>query len=471
MFLAIPLSSLMPPCARRIMGTGLLALPYSIHTLGVTVGIAFLVLNLLVNYYAGSILHETATAVEQQQQLENRQFSKERLQFEDLMTQTDMMALNQNTINSTNTLFSVDTAIYTQHTQIHHDTATFDFIGIATGVFKDKRVTKGVQLVYYSNIFLVLGNYVLVMAHAVSAAIGEDKICLPTAGLIAAIGMLVVSQSRTMAKLGRVASIVSLGVLVIVVLQCLWEIWIQDPMVVVTPVVEPSLLRQLLRTFSATGSIGFAVGSQKLFLNVRHELIHRSEAPQALALSLAFFGSGYIAICLAAGPNPPPFLLDAIPTYTVNRRLAGLLLWIHVVVSYSINSQAICSSMDRLLWRKLSQILPCPSGLVDAEPATRWFTLTFLMAVLAYTVSNAIPFFKDLVALIGAVTAVPLTLLFPALFWRRHLNVPLFYYKQGYLASSLLTYFAMAFLILATIGCIYSIQQDWSSHGAPFSCH
>ena len=245
-----------------------------------------------------------------------------------------------------------------------------------------------------------------------------------------------------------------------------------------------------LRQLSATGSIGFAVGSQKLFLNIRHELRDRRQAPVSLALALAVFGATYILICWAAGPNPPSFLFDAIPAGTKRRRIGGVLLWIHVVVSYVINAQALCSSMDRLLWRrwttKLCACFPssCTSTrLVDSAPATRWMILTFVVGVAAYLVANAVPFFTDLVALIGAVTSVPLTLLLPALFWRQHLQVALLgrccswgggnggANANADMPSLALTYFAIVFMIAATIGAINVIALDWSTHGPPFACY
>jgi hypothetical protein len=119
---------------------------------------------------------------------------------------------------------------------------------------------------YYVNIFLVLGNYILVQAHAVQAAFGGE-LCLPTAGLIASTGMVVVSQSRTMARLGRTASIVSLSALFIVVIQCIVAAQQAEPQVVESTLVlakEHSTLRKL----SALGSIGFAVGSQKVSIVV-----------------------------------------------------------------------------------------------------------------------------------------------------------------------------------------------------------
>ena len=48
------------------------------------------------------------------------------------------------------------------------------------------------------------------MSHAVAAAVGEVRVNLPVAGLMAATAIVVVlSQFHTMAKLGRYASLVS----------------------------------------------------------------------------------------------------------------------------------------------------------------------------------------------------------------------------------------------------------------------
>jgi amino acid permease len=309
-----------------------------------------------------------------------------------------------------------------------------------------------------------LGNYILVQSHAVQAAFGGE-LCLPTAGLIASTGMFVVSQSQTMARLGRTASLLSLAALFIVVMQCMVAVHQADRYRPAEPVEASTDFgkeHSILRKLSALGSIGFAVGSQKLFLNIRHELSDRKAAPRSLAMSLSAFGTFYVVIALAAGSHPPAFLFDAIPA-GLNRRIAGLLLWAHVVVSYAINSQAICSSMDRLVWYRVT------SDTISASQ--RWLILSSLMVVAAYTVANAIPFFQDLVALIGALTSVPLTLLLPAIFWRKYMAVPIWKPTHDSLYSYLLIVFAVVFMMSATVGSVYSIQQDWSTHGPPFSCN
>lgn len=384
------------------LGTGLLALPNNIYTLGVPLGLGFLICNLPINYYAGWIFHRSALAIEEQHVRENLAYSSASNTTVSKSSDTDVddegheqsqrnyqsvsnrPTDDNNNNNNDKSAAKIDTTailVEQPHQQqqqrspppamLHHDTATYDFIGMTAALFPDnKTATRRVMGIYYTNIFLVMGNYILVMSHAVAAAVGEERVSLPVAGLIAATAMFVVlSQFRTMAKLGRYASLVSLSALLTVVLQCLWEVRQQQrlfPMILPPPPFETviateSTIMHRLRKLSALGSIGFSIGSQKLFLNIRHELTDRRDAPKSLAISLSVFGTAYVLLVAAAGPNPPGFLFDAIPVHTWNRHVAGILLWMHVVVSYGasvivlllhfVGARCLCC------WRQLLQYL------------------------------------------------------------------------------------------------------------------
>ncbi|KAL3920380.1 MAG: hypothetical protein SGILL_003292 [Bacillariaceae sp.] len=462
------------------LGTGLLALPHDITVvLGSRFGLFFLILQLPINLYAGSILSDAALFVETNQQSattntdvnvihEGRRLlsagtDKDRIRH-------DAVTKKQYHAGKIDEQHEADDNSLVDHGHDHDTTATFDFIGMTAALFDSKTATRWAVTVYYTNIFLVLGNYIVVMSHAVTALIGEDVICIPTAGILASTLMFAVCQMKTMARLGRSASAISLTALGIVVAQCLYfsnhsESAHDDGQLESENDDMDSgfSLNNLLRQFSAMGSIGFAVGSQKLFLNIRHEFADRKKAPQSLAVALAAFGSFYVGIVLAAGPKPPGFLFDAIPSHTFQRRIAGLFLWVHVVVSYAINSQAICSSMDRVFFHRLLQ------GWGDNK---RWMLLTGMMAATAFFVANAIPFFKDLVAFIGSLTSVPLTLLLPAVFYRRVQSVHIWCPTTKSLASYSLLAFSSAFMVTATLGSIYTILTDWENHtGGFFSCH
>eukprot|EP00984_Skeletonema_dohrnii_P038797 scaffold42467_cov161-Skeletonema_dohrnii-CCMP3373.AAC.6 len=195
----------------------------------------------------------------------------------------------------------------------------------------------------------------------------------------------------------------------------------------------------------------------------------KQAAPGSLSISLSLFGLAYVTVCLLAGPNPPSFLFDAIPAGTP-RRLGGALLWIHVAVSYAINSQAFCSSVERVVGHKLGR---CLFG-----PRFRWTALTGMVALASYIVANSIPFFKlsqtdacaltlylychqDLVSLCGALTSIPLTLILPAILYRR-------LYPSK--AVGLLLIASTLFMIVGLIGAVGSINVDKQMR-APFSCN
>jgi len=247
-------------------------------------------------------------------------------------------------------------------------------------------------------------------------------------------------------------------------------------------------------------------------------------APESLSIALVIIALAYIVVCLLAGPNPPGFLFDAIPVEsTWQRRIAGFLLWIHVAVSYAINNQALCSSIDRLVFQPNSlssnkrhhleqqsktklhaetQTQPQRHREVGISPKcwnfigrikhrylealqnrrSRWVGLTLVVAVSSFLLANAIPFFKDLVALIGSLTTIPLTLLLPALFHRKVQQLPLWKPATLFLVSSslpgqssniasyALLIFSVIFLVVGLMGSLGSIELDWSEHGPPFAC-
>ena len=449
--------------------------------LGTKLGLFFLIVNLPINYGAGLILSLAADHVEQGGNHEEY--------FGDAQRVTNTTATTRLVTETSSKRYdALENSGYSDDDEVENaselenigpnmddsDTATFDFVGMTAKIFNDLKTTQLVMILYYVNIFLVLGNYIVVMSHAVIAMLdngtNDDGIfsCTPIAGLLASTLMFSISQLRTMARLGRTASVVSLLSLSVVVAQCLFFAQQNDDTINKVGEFEDDVggVRLFLRQLSALGSIGFAVGSQKLFLNIRHEFADRQNAPKSLAVSLTAFGSFYVFIVAMAGDNPPGFLFDTIPRGNINRQAAGFFLWVHVAVSYAINSQAICASMDRNFFSRWG-----PVRLWSDE--RRWTVLTAIMASTAFFIANAVPFFKDLVAFCGALTSVPLTLLLPAVFYRRACEkVPVWYPPAGKgWASYLLLIFSSIFMVAATLGSVYSILSDWKHHsGGFFSC-
>ena len=393
------------------LGVGVLALPQDVHVLGRFSGLAFLLLQIPINYYAGYILAWTAVQIEKDSEtcdsysidgdgttLEMAtQTSKDKAtktedsngeseslpddsvsdapndttrtmegsdysdlkprrrwqQYHNVASATDKKdvdeeddilrlgppvalphSIDPNADNDgKDGIIEVEELEAKQHSS-PSNASTVDFIGISAAVFSrdylegttpssassspfKNSAQNMVMLLYYLNIFLVLGDYMLVMAHAVAAV--WDGICITTAGLIASTLMFAICQLNTMALLGQYVSMASLTALAIVLVQCVWEAnqrpsMEQDTSSPVTNTEDTGngnrLLRTLaddshpsiLRKFSALASICFALGSQKLFLNIRHELHDREkDAMPVFSRSLGIFGMAYVVVILLSG--------------------------------------------------------------------------------------------------------------------------------------------------------------------------
>mmetsp|Transcript_12502 Transcript_12502/g.27540 ORF Transcript_12502/g.27540 Transcript_12502/m.27540 type:complete len:149 (-) Transcript_12502:289-735(-) len=145
--------------------------------------------------------------------------------------------------------------------------------------------------------------------------------------------------------------------------------------------------------------------------------------------------------------------------------------------------------MDRLLF------MAAALTSTTTRDRVRWVSLTFVLAVSSYLVANAIPFFKDLVALIGAATTIPLNLTLPPVLsqhWQQWTRLKHLRRRQtlgneespssipeigtprrgwGYMASSSLLLYSIVFLGVGLAGSLASVKRDWAQSSAgPFAC-
>ena len=158
---------------------------------------------------------------------------------------------------------------------------------------------------FYTKIFLVLGDYILVMSHAV-VVLFNGAICLTWAGVLASTLMFALCQLRTMAQLGHTVTALSLITLTIVVVQCLVADQQQQQLQHTSATyISPNDRGQasMLLQLSALASIAFATGPNKLVLNIRHEMKHRQQCPQTLGLAVTVYGVVYVIIVLLAGAS------------------------------------------------------------------------------------------------------------------------------------------------------------------------
>lgn len=229
-------------------------------------------------------------------------------------------------------------------------------------------------LIYYLNLLLVMGSYLLTISSSLSSLIYPHIILHPIlTGFIAIILIGLSLKYRTMSKLGRLPTYVSIITITLVVLFCILGAQSSTSSPPINPLQIPSSL----------AGISFAVSSQKLLLNVRASMSieAKSEINYSLSLALALYGFFYILTILSA-PDDEPLLLNVLENGTVLKRFTSLLLSIHLSISFTINCQCFNSSLTS--YTSLSY---------PKKAALTCFSV--------WLVANGVPFFDDLTSFIG----------------------------------------------------------------------
>jgi hypothetical protein len=164
------------------VGTGLLALPHDIRVLGTVIGIGFLIFNLPINLYAGTILSRAADQVEEEQNrlqdstdVDDTESTVRTTENGDGLVRVVQERTVYSSISSSDTINeSTDEPTETSSSDLSgqpggqpqhadhphpHDTATLDYIGLTHKLFSNgTHASQIVMMLYYTNIFLVLGK-------------------------------------------------------------------------------------------------------------------------------------------------------------------------------------------------------------------------------------------------------------------------------------------------------------------------
>ncbi|GMI04396.1 hypothetical protein TrRE_jg13266 [Triparma retinervis] len=250
-------------------------------------------------------------------------------------------------------------------------------------------------LSFDANLFLVLGAYLLTMENCLIQLLYPLQ---PPRLLLGALNVAILvslnsTVGRTMGKLGRAPAVISVTTILASMGICLVSAYMTTD-----PNPDSPAKTYGYSVPAAVSGIAFAVGSQKLLLNVRAELEDVSSSSKVLRYGLAIMSLLYgTIICLTPSSNPPSFLLDILDAGSLSSRLASFSLFIHVAISFSINSQALV--------RRLVE-----------NCNISWLQCTTIISVSTLITTLLVPSFASLTSLIGALTSIPLTLTLPMIF-------------------------------------------------------
>lgn len=326
----------------------------------------------------------------------------------------------------------------------------------------------------YAFIFAMLGVYILCIGRALGNMFNSIHVCLPTWTLITC--AIILPFQATARRLGTWRSLVWANVATIcgtVFIPLLYMMHegadkMRAPdsvFVAVAPLSFPNAL-DALSVFS------FAFTSQFMVIEIISEMKDPSQFPTAyVGMAAPFQAIAFLLVGLGGyyyiGDKVMGMITDNIPFGPISQLAAACLLT-HMVVTYLIKAIVLCRAGHRVVDKDADND--------DSRSAwNTWTVLALLAALMAWLISSIVPFFNELVGLLGCTVcpiccyAIPI---FCYLRWAKDFNAkdsPIGKLEGGVLVVELTL--AAVLFTFGTYFAIVQILDKWSTFGYPFGCH
>jgi len=212
--------------------------------------------------------------------------------------------------------------------------------------------------------------------------------------------------------------------------------------------------------------IVFAFSGQVVFFELISGMSTPSDFKKSVAVSTAVMTFTYITVASLGyafvgasgliGGNPITSVLSNGPIL----RVVNSFLVCHVIVAYVIELN--------ILTRGVLKIINMENGVNGDTPHDRfiWFSCTGCIVFGAFIISNLIPFFSDIMGLLGSLCSILLTYTIPLVCAQKLLPMKPFEYKF----ASYMIPFSIAMAIFGTFCSIVDIVEKFDVDSPPFSC-
>eukprot|EP00043_Microstomoeca_roanoka_P017129 m.177610 g.177610 ORF g.177610 m.177610 type:complete len:514 (+) comp16575_c0_seq2:64-1605(+) len=171
------------------------------------------------------------------------------------------------------------------------------------------------------------------------------------------------------------------------------------------------------RTFrdliNGIATVVFSYGGHGVLLDIFSEMKEPAKFPRAVYSSQTFMFLNYAIVGFlgfgAFGYDVSSPITLSLPNGWLHVATNACLL-IHVAAAYCINSTVFVKNLFKMLWPELYR-----SPYFPREKAVRWGFLATLVLLVAFTIAVVIPYFRDIMNLVSAVSVFSLSIWLPAL--------------------------------------------------------
>ena len=339
------------------------------------------------------------------------------------------------------------------------------------------------------NLTFVLGDYLLLIGKSLGSTIYNIHLCSPIWTLIgsAIAGSLLCSLRylHSTTALCVVSVLTISGSVGIVIVALVVNGRAAD---VESPIFAEGL--DFMQFMQSQSAIYFTFSGQFMFFELMSEMKDFTEFTKTFRIAGPFQVSIYLLVgCVGyyyKGTEASGYFLDNLgfgPAY----RVASALLCFHIIVGFVIVGNVLC----RILHIQFS---PFRANDLSWRGRLEWAAVGFGVTTTSFVIANAIPFFDLLTGLIGGLLLPPLCLLAPVLLYIKTRHMVSLLLLAVVLASDLalllsfsqverplaiwewvinLSLVAMGglLMVISTMENVRELISNWSTFGAPFSCH
>lgn len=280
---------------------------------------------------------------------------------------------------------------------------------VAELVFRSPSIGLAVSMFVYGFTLMGQASYLLVLGTSLQMAKYDTPLCLPWAVGISCLAlcvpMVLLRQLSESVALCFFNSLLILAVVVIVLVQA----YFRHPACTQTFVVAPGI--NFMTVLGSATNIIYSFSGQWMYFELMETMAVPEEFPKAFAIAGPFMLTTYLTVALL-GYTFGAGNADLIAGMDRNGwlKIASSLLFIHVVIVYLIKSVILARFLHTRWLPAQVEERTFSSYLVHGS-------IGFLMLVLGFVVSNAIPFFSQLLGLIGGLMAGPVNFLLPLCFY------------------------------------------------------
>lgn len=339
-----------------------------------------------------------------------------------------------------------------------------------------KRVKHVIIGIVYGFAFLGQGSYILVLAKSLGGTFHDVQNCLPTWAGLSMIVLLPIIQFKNLSDTSNLCFLnlfLILGVIGICTFTLLGE---------GGEAADSAPNKVALNTHSSIGEmlgvvgmVIYAFGGNWMYFEIMSEMKEPKDFPKAYCVNgpiqLGFYLIAGLVGYAYRGDQAKAYLLDELgfgPAF----RVASLMLFLHVVITYSIKSTVL----TRYLYQSIEQDPRCPAWMSQCPESQGriWLVLTTLIMIAGTLLALSMPFFGDLLGLIGCVVGPPISFFLPMVLFlcskkvRNEMSsIPTWYWPT----MAFIVIYGLLSFFWGTWSNIQQINMDWAKLGSPFGCH